>query len=75
VTTARSIDPALRDALLARIRFYRDLGLTEFYRRPVDPALTLSTELGAPSFPQLFAERVETSLLRAIQPWVPQSLP
>jgi len=42
------MDPTLRDALLARIRFYRDLGLTEFYRRPVDPALALSTELGAP---------------------------
>jgi uracil-DNA glycosylase family 4 len=32
-------DPATREALLARVRFYRDLGLTEFYRRPVDPAL------------------------------------
>jgi DNA polymerase len=36
---ARQIDPETRDALLARIRFYRDLGLTEFYRRPVDPEL------------------------------------
>ena len=36
--------------MLARIRFYRDLGLTEFYRRPVDPALLaqLATELEAP---------------------------
>jgi uracil-DNA glycosylase family 4 len=42
----RQIDPETRDALLARIRFYRDLGLTEFYRRPVDPALLarLATE-------------------------------
>jgi len=32
------MDPTTRDALLARVRFYRDLGLTEFYRRPVDPA-------------------------------------
>ncbi len=31
--------PATREALIARVRFYRDLGLTEFYRRPVDPAL------------------------------------
>ena len=30
------IDPATREALIARVRFYRDLGLTEFYRRPVD---------------------------------------
>jgi DNA polymerase len=54
------------------MRFYRDLGLTEFYRRPVDPALAAQLasaqtaaplpdqplELGAPSFPQHFAERV-----------------
>lgn len=36
---AQSFDPATREALLTRVRFYRDLGLTEFYRRPVDPAL------------------------------------
>ncbi len=36
---APQLDSTTRDALLARIRFYRDLGLTEFYRRPVDPAL------------------------------------
>jgi DNA polymerase len=36
---AQSLDPATREVLLARVRFYRDLGLTEFYRRPVDPAL------------------------------------
>jgi DNA polymerase len=36
--------------LVARVRFYRDLGLTEFYRRPVDPALLaqLATEPDAP---------------------------
>jgi DNA polymerase len=34
-----SLDPATREALVARVRFYRDLGLTEFYRRPVDAAL------------------------------------
>ena len=32
------LDPALREALEARLRFYRELGLTEFYRRPVDAA-------------------------------------
>jgi DNA polymerase len=35
---ARQLDPAIRDALVERVRFYRDLGLTEFYRRPVDAA-------------------------------------
>jgi DNA polymerase len=71
---AQPFDPATREALLARVRFYRDLGLTEFYRRPVDPVLIAQLEaesipsqgrepdsswkLGAPSFPRLSAERV-----------------
>jgi DNA polymerase len=66
-------DSATREALLARVRFYRDLGLTEFYRRPVDPALvealasasiaenpsipSTPTE-GAPSFRHPSGERV-----------------
>ena len=33
-----SLNPATRGALEERLRFYRDLGLTDFYRRPVDPA-------------------------------------
>lgn len=33
------LDSATQQALAARMRFYRDLGLTELYRRPVDPAL------------------------------------
>src|ERR1700751_5673857 len=58
-----AIDPALREALVARLRFYRDIGVTDFYRRPVDPALmsasvvTVDAETqvsksrpGAPSF-------------------------
>ncbi len=36
---ARQLDRPTRDALVERVRFYRDLGLTEFYRRPVDAAL------------------------------------
>ena len=46
-----AIDPAIKQALLARLRFYRDLGLTEFYRRPIDPALLTALQtpdLGAP---------------------------
>jgi uracil-DNA glycosylase family 4 len=31
----RALDPALRDALAERIRFYRELGLMDFYRRAV----------------------------------------
>jgi len=70
----RALDPAIRQAIAERLRFYRDLGLTDFYRRPVDPALlaelasgvpedlgsvpSSDKEKGAPSFPQPFAERV-----------------
>jgi DNA polymerase len=41
---ARLLDSATREALVERVRFYRDLGLTEFYRRPVDPALVAEYE-------------------------------
>src|SRR5579859_3594268 len=47
-----AIDPSIREALIARLRFYSDLGMTEFYRRPIDPALLdtveTTTDLGAP---------------------------
>jgi len=33
---ARQLDAVTREALVERIRFYRDLGLTEFYRRQVE---------------------------------------
>ena len=33
----RALDSATRDALAERLRFYRDLGMTEFYRRDVAP--------------------------------------
>jgi uracil-DNA glycosylase family 4 len=36
------LDPATREALEARLRFYRELGLTEFYRRPVAVSPTSS---------------------------------
>ena len=42
-----ALDPAIRLALQERVRFYRDLGLTEFYRRPVDPALLAQLEAAA----------------------------
>ncbi len=42
---AQPFDPATREALLARVRFYRELGLTEFYRRPVDPAVLAQVEI------------------------------
>ena len=71
---AQPFDPVIREALLARVRFYRELGLTEFYRRPIDEALLaqqeaeqaisqgneseLATNLGAQSFRHLSGERM-----------------
>ncbi|MGH9588844.1 MAG: uracil-DNA glycosylase [Terracidiphilus sp.] len=42
-----ALDPTIREALAARLRFYRDLGLTDFYRRSVDPALAAQLALAA----------------------------
>jgi DNA polymerase len=39
-----SLDPATRDALETRLRFYRELGLTDFYHRIVDPSQTIIAE-------------------------------
>ncbi len=44
-----ALDPATREALEARLRFYRELGLTDFYRRPVNASQTISS----PPEPQL----------------------
>jgi uracil-DNA glycosylase family 4 len=47
-----TLDPETREALEARLRFYRELGLTEFYRRPVvvteSGALCLDSETREP---------------------------
>jgi DNA polymerase len=34
-----AIDSIVRKALIAHLRFYRDIGVTDLYRRPVDPDL------------------------------------
>ena len=44
-----AFDPATREALEARLRFYRELGLTELYRRPVATSdASISENPGAP---------------------------
>ncbi len=56
---------ATREDLLTRVRFYRDLGLTEFYRRPVDPellALLAARPVEAPSVPFLPTNLLEDQL-------------
>jgi len=45
----RALDSNTRDALAERLRFYRDLGLTDFYRRPVEVASAATHEVDAPS--------------------------
>lgn len=61
-----SLDPAIREALEARLRFYRELGLTDFYRRPVDPVQTAystpapeAAALETAGVPSVPTERVE----------------
>jgi len=71
-----ALDPATREALIARVRFYRDLGLTEFYRRPVDATLLAQLEASAdepqqpaapsipPGAPGLASETWETATIQ-----------
>jgi DNA polymerase len=65
---ARPLDPSTKEALLDRVRFYRDLGLTEFYRRPVDPALLeqLAAEPEMPGAPGLASENREANTQQTV---------
>ena len=58
-------------ALLARMKFYRELGLTDFYRREVSEASPLAAELSGavPTLPDLpFDEPAAASSQRELQP-------
>lgn len=48
---ARTLDPAVREALKERVRFYRELGITDFYRRPVE-----AVEAEIPNLPEQAAD-------------------
>jgi DNA polymerase len=52
----RQLDVVTRDALIARMRFYRDLGMTEFYRRPVDAAILEQLEANGDGVAELSAQ-------------------
>ena len=54
---ARALDPATRDALTERMRFYRDLGLTDFYRRDVEPVAAADDPKLGRSVAEELAER------------------
>ena len=51
-----AIDPALRKALIAHLRFYRDIGVTDLYRRPADPALLDADQAGTEPSSRLGAQ-------------------
>ena len=44
-----SLDPQTQQAIAARLRFYRELGLTDLYRRPVSPELLASLQTSSAS--------------------------
>ena len=72
---AQSRNPATREALAERVRFYRDLGLTEFYRRPVDPALHPTDEdlsVGTPALLAALATETEEPQTDTSQPIISQ---
>ncbi len=54
---ARALDPATRDALAERMRFYRDLGLTDFYRRNVESVAAVDDPKLGRSVAEELAER------------------
>ena len=54
---ARALHSATREALAERIRFYRDLGLTDFYRRDVDPGIAADDPRLGRSVAEELAER------------------
>jgi uracil-DNA glycosylase family 4 len=55
----RALDSGTRDALAERLKFYRDLGLTEFYRRDVDPVTAVEDPRLGRSVAEELAEREE----------------
>ncbi len=54
---ARTLNPATHKALAERLRFYRDLGLTDFYRRDVEPFSAIDDPKLGRSVAEEMAER------------------
>ena len=55
---ARPIDPALRSAISDRIKYYNDLGIYDFYRRPVEAS---SSDVPVSSVARSRPERSQTA--------------
>lgn len=68
-----AIDPVLREALVARLRFYRDIGVTDLYRRTVDPEMlalvqeTSSQVCNAESLEAPGSELVQTNAIETVE--------
>ena len=45
---SRNLDPELRHALAARIRYYNEMGIYDFYRRPANSSTANGQEALAP---------------------------
>ena len=71
-----ALDIAAQQALAARLRFYRDLGLTELYRRPVDPAQIPSLPTPVLEEPTAAAESAAPMTLTEAEPaYLPEETP
>ena len=74
-----ALDPAIKEALAARLRFYRDLGLVEMYRRPVDPellaALDQAAKLGAPGLASETRDSVPSTQITQENETIPPRTP
>ena len=57
----RQLDPAMKKALSARVNYYREMGIYDFYRRPVEEveeALRLQWKHSQLKFTKLFRKIV-----------------
>lgn len=61
-----ALDPAIQQAIAARLRFYRDLGVMDLYRRPVDPALLASLATSVEERDTRAASPIETPQVPSI---------
>lgn len=67
----RTLDAATREALAERLRFYRDLGFTDFYRRDVEPVAAIDDPKLGRSVAEELSEREglqQAAIADAVQP-------
>jgi DNA polymerase len=48
---AKSLDPAIKQQLAARVNYYREMGIYGFYRRPVDESLQVEEVIAPETMP------------------------